>query len=275
FNLSFRSKLKFQQMKKIIWSVLLILAGIEVHSQNSLSGKVIDKTNNEPLEQVSIYFPNLEKGSISDQNGEFTIGKLPLGTYKLVASYIGYQSYSGTVSIQRGENRLNLELSPTAIEMEEVIVSTPFHKLQRDNVMKVEYAKIADLRTKGATTLAEGITNIPGVSVVSTGTGIGKPVIRGLSSNRVLVYTQGIRLENQQFGEEHGLGVNDAGIESVEVIKGPASLLYGSDAMGGVLYLNPEKFATSNTTEGDLNLNYNSNTQGITSGAGIRSSGKK
>lgn len=262
-------------MKKIIWSVLLILAGIEVHSQNSLSGKVIDKTNNEPLEQVSIYFPNLEKGSISDQNGEFTIGKLPLGTYKLVASYIGYQSYSGTVSIQRGENRLNLELSPTAIEMEEVIVSTPFHKLQRDNVMKVEYAKIADLRTKGATTLAEGITNIPGVSVVSTGTGIGKPVIRGLSSNRVLVYTQGIRLENQQFGEEHGLGVNDAGIESVEVIKGPASLLYGSDAMGGVLYLNPEKFATSNTTEGDLNLNYNSNTQGITSGAGIRSSGKK
>lgn len=262
-------------MKKIIWSVLLILAGIEVHSQNSLSGKVIDRTNNEPLEQVSIYFPNLEKGSISDQNGEFTIGKLPLGTYKLVASYIGYQSYSGTVSIQRGENRLNLELSPTAIEMEEVIVSTPFHKLQRDNVMKVEYAKIADLRTKGATTLAEGITNIPGVSVVSTGTGIGKPVIRGLSSNRVLVYTQGIRLENQQFGEEHGLGVNDAGIESVEVIKGPASLLYGSDAMGGVLYLNPEKFATSNTTEGDLNLNYNSNTQGITSGAGIRSSGKK
>lgn len=262
-------------MKKIIWSVLLILAGIEVHSQNSLSGKVIDRTNNEPLEQVSIYFPNLEKGSISDQNGEFTIGKLPLGTYKLVASYIGYQRYSGTVSIQRGENRLNLELSPTAIEMEEVIVSTPFHKLQRDNVMKVEYAKIADLRTKGATTLAEGITNIPGVSVVSTGTGIGKPVIRGLSSNRVLVYTQGIRLENQQFGEEHGLGVNDAGIESVEVIKGPASLLYGSDAMGGVLYLNPEKFATSNTTEGDLNLNYNSNTQGITSGAGIRSSGKK
>src|SRR5690554_1325186 len=262
-------------MKKIILSILLAFIGIQVHSQNSLSGTVIDKSYNKPLEQVSIYFPDLEKGSVSDHNGKFTIGKLPLGTYKLIASYIGFQSYSGSITILRGENRLDLELSPSAIEMEEIIVSTPFHKLQRDNVMKVEYAKIADLKTKGSTTLAEGITNIPGVSIVSTGTGIGKPVIRGLTSNRVLVYAQGIRLENQQFGDEHGLGANEAGIESVEVIKGPASLLYGSDAMGGVLYLNPEKFATSNTTEGDLNLNYNSNTQGITSGAGIRSSGKK
>lgn len=259
---------------KIILSILLVIMGINVHSQNNLAGKITDKSNNEPLEQVSIYFPDLEKGSVSDQNGKFVIGNLPLGTYKLVASYIGYQSYSGSISILKGENLLDLELVPTAIEMDEVIVSTPFHKLQRDNVMKVEYAKVAALRTKGATTLAEGITDIPGVSIVSTGTGIGKPVIRGLTSNRVLVYAQGIRLENQQFGDEHGLGVNDAGIESVEVIKGPASLLYGSDAMGGVLYLNPEKFAQPNTTEGDINLNYFSNTRGLDGNIGIRTSGK-
>ena len=249
--------------------------GIMAHAQNDLRGKITDQTNDQPLEQVSIYFPDLEKGGVSDHTGKFLIGRLPVGTYKLVVSYIGYQSYSGTISIVKGENRLDLQLLPTAIEMEEVIVSTPFHKLQRDNVMKVEYAKIADLKTKGAISLAEGITNIPGVNIVSTGTGIGKPVIRGLTSNRVLVYAQGIRLENQQFGDEHGLGVNDAGIESVEVIKGPASLLYGSDAMGGVLYLNPEKFASPNTTEGDLNLGYNSNTQGISSNLGIRSSGSK
>jgi len=157
--------------------------------------------------------------------------------------------------------------------MKEVIISTPFHKLQSENVMKVEQQKISDLKSNGAATLSEGITNIAGVESVSTGLSIGKPVIRGLSSNRVLVYTQGVRLENQQFGDEHGLGLNESGIESVEVIKGPASLLYGSDALGGVLYFNPEKFAQENTTAGDLNANYFSNTQGYNTNAGIKTSG--
>ena len=118
----------------------------------------------------------------------------------------------------------------------------------------------------------DGISNIAGVKNVSTGNGIGTPVIRGLSSNRVLVYTQGIRLENQQFGDEHGLGLSDAGVESVEVIKGPASLLYGSDALGGVLYLNPERFASQNTTSADANFNYMTNTRGISTNAGFKTS---
>jgi iron complex outermembrane receptor protein len=138
--------------------------------------------------------------------------------------------------------------------------------------MKVEQKTIQDLKTSGAVTLSDGITNIAGVESVTTGLSIGKPVIRGLSSNRVLVYTQGVRLENQQFGDEHGLGINDAGIESVEVIKGPASLLYGSDAIGGVLYLNPERFASKNTSSGDVSGNYFTNTKGFSTGAGYKSS---
>src|SRR5690606_2803914 len=103
----------------------------------------------------------------------------------------------------------NLELEESAVEMEEVIISTPFHKLQSDNVMKVERISTESLSASGAVTLADGIKNIAGVDIISTGTGIGKPVIRGLSSNRVLTYTQGVRLENQQFGDEHGLGINE------------------------------------------------------------------
>jgi iron complex outermembrane receptor protein len=244
-------------------------------AQNTLKGRITNQEDQTPLEEVSIYFPQLEKGTVTNADGFFEINNLPSGKFKIVISYIGFQTYSQTVELLESNTQLSLELIPSAIEMEEVIVSTPFHKLQRENVMKVERISIKDLKSAGALNLSEGITAIPGVESVTTGVGIGKPVIRGLSSNRVLTYTQGIRLENQQFGDEHGLGISDAGIESIEVIKGPASLLYGSDALGGVLYLNPEKFAYSNDVEGDINLNYFTNTEGINGNGGFKASSEK
>jgi iron complex outermembrane receptor protein len=159
--------------------------------------------------------------------------------------------------------------------MDEVIVSTVFNKLQSQNVMKVEHETLKSMQQKGVVSLIEGLATIPGVSQISTGTSIGKPVIRGLSGNRVLVYSQGVRLENQQFGDEHGLGLNDAGVESVEVIKGPASLLYGSDALGGVLYFNPEKFAKTNEFKTDFSQRIFSNTLGSNTSIGVKTSSDK
>lgn len=159
-------------------------------------------------------------------------------------------------------------------QMDEVIVSTAFNKLQSQNVMKVEHIKINSIQQKGAISLSEGLSKIPGVSVISTGNSIGKPVIRGLSGNRVLVYSQGVRLENQQFGEEHGLGLNDSGVDSFEVIKGPASLLYGSDALGGVLYFNPEKFAPQKSEAFSFKNTYFTNTSGNTTAIGYKVSGE-
>lgn len=256
--------------------VILIYCGLFSawgYSQNSISGLITNIDDDAPLEQVSVYFPELEKGAITNSEGVFEINSLPSGRYKLIVSYLGFLTYTETITIPSEE--LKIALSPSVIEMEEVVVSTPFHQLQRDNVMKVEQATVAQFKKQGSITLSDGITAMAGVSSVSTGIGIGKPVIRGLSSNRVLVYAQGIRLENQQFGDEHGLGVGDAGIESVEVIKGPASLLYGSDAMGGVLYLNPEKFTLAGEIAGDVNFDFFSNTSGISTNAGIKTSSEK
>ena len=259
---------------KLFFNVLLFLAIPSIYAQHTLSGTVTDKTTNEPIVFANVYLPQLEKGATTSETGVFTIGNLPKGTYKVVISIIGYETLSQNISLPRNES-IVIALNPSAIEMEEVIVSTPFHKLQSENVMKVERESISDLKSKGSVTLADGLSNIAGVESVTTGIGIGKPVIRGLSSNRVLVYTQGVRLENQQFGDEHGLGVSDAGIESVEVIKGPASLLYGSDALGGVLYINPEKFAEANNSKADFGGNYFTNTQGYSTNAGFKSSGDK
>ena len=185
----------------------------------------------------------------------------------LIALLLGF---SGMLHAQIAQDTLHKD---KPFVMDEVkISSNAFNKIQTQNVMKIEHKSIKELQQKGAATLMEGLASIPGVSQVSTGTSIGKPVIRGLSGNRVLVYTQGVRLENQQFGEEHGLGLNDSGIESVEVIKGPASLLYGSDALGGVLYFNPEKFAKPNSYLADFSQKYFSNTLGSNTSFGIKSS---
>ncbi|MGJ8593589.1 MAG: TonB-dependent receptor [Aquaticitalea sp.] len=259
---------------KLFFNVLLLLAIPSLYAQNPLTGTIIDKSTSEPIVFANVYLPQLEKGGTTDETGQFNLNNIPSGTYKMVISIIGYETLSQNVAIPTSAP-LTISLNPSAIEMEEVIVSTPFHKLQSENVMKVERESVADLKSRGSVTLTDGISNIAGVETVTTGLSIGKPVIRGLSSNRVLVYTQGVRLENQQFGDEHGLGLNDSGVESVEVIKGPASLLYGSDALGGVLYINPEKFADEHTSKADFGGNYYTNTQGYNTNAGFKSSGDK
>jgi iron complex outermembrane receptor protein len=258
-------------MKTLFKMLLCTIATLPIYSQNNLTGTIKDADTETPLAFVNVYLPELEKGSSTNEDGSFLIQKIPNGSYEIIFSTIGYKTLSIKINLPE-QTHLDVAMYSSAIEMEEVILSTPFHKLQRDNVMKVEQKKVSEIRSKGAVTLAEGITNIQGVNSFSTGISIGKPVIRGLSGNRVLIYAQGVRLENQQFGSEHGLGLNDSGVESVEVIKGPASLLYGSDALGGVLYLNPERFANNNELKFDAGTNYFSNTHGSSSSLGLKQS---
>ena len=247
-------------MKKLF--LLLFLAGTNIaFSQHNINGTVLDAQTQLPVIGAAIFIPKLDKGTVTDLDGKFTLENLPQGSFDFVTSSLGFASSTRTIEVPNDSN-IEILLSPTAIEMEEVIISTPFHQLQSENVMKVERATVEELTRTGAITLADGISNIAGVETITTGSGIGKPVIRGLSSNRVLVYTQGVRLENQQYGDEHGLGVSSSGVESVEVIKGPASLLYGSDALGGVLYLNPERYADADSTEIDAGVSYYTNTLG-------------
>lgn len=257
-------------MKKILIALFIGFSAF-VNAQNKISGKITDKDNN-PIKGVNIFVSELHKSSETDENGAYSINSVPNGTLKITFTFIGFTSQNKTLLVQNGENKMDVVLEPSLFQMDEVIVATSFHKLQSQNVMKVDHESMKSLQQKGTSTLIEGLATLPGISQISTGTSIGKPVIRGLSGNRVLVYSQGVRVENQQFGDEHGLGLNDAGVESVEIIKGPASLLYGSDALGGVLYFNPEKFAKSNTFEGDFSQKLFSNTLGSTSTLSVKTS---
>lgn len=258
---------------KSFFIALFLGFSVFANAQNKIVG-VVNDSNNQPINGVLISIPEVHKETVSDESGNYELTNLPSGKFKIVFSFIGFATQSKEVIINQKEQTISIQLLENFHQMDEVIVSTAFKKLQSQNVMKVEHESIKSLQQKGVATLIEGLATIPGVSQVSTGTSIGKPVIRGLSGNRVLVYSQGVRMENQQFGEEHGLGLNDAGVESVEVIKGPASLLYGSDAIGGVLYFNPEKFGKANTSEINFNQKYFSNTNGTNSSVGYKLSGE-
>ncbi|PID69354.1 MAG: TonB-dependent receptor [Flavobacteriales bacterium] len=243
-----------------------------LYTQNTISGKVTD-TDNNPLFGVVVYSPKTHIGTTTDVDGNYRIENLPNGEETIVFSFIGFKSVTRIISLPNKDMLLNIAMEESVFKMDEVILSIPFEKLQSENTMKVERQTVQQFKKQGSVTLAEGLALVPGVEQISTGSGIGKPVIRGLSGNRVLVYSQGVRLENQQFGSEHGLGLSDNGVESIEVIKGPASLLYGSDALGGVIYINPERYADKGQTKAAIKQIYFSNTRGSHSVFDIKSSG--
>ena len=113
------------------------------------------------------------------------------------------------------------------------------------------------LRATASTNIIDAIAHQPGVSQLTTGGSISKPIIRGLGYNRVVVMSEGVRQEGQQWGDEHGIEVDGSSVNSVEILKGPASLMYGSDAMAGVVILH----AQPTLAEGEMRANVSSEYQ--------------
>ena len=154
-------------MKRLI---LYIIIAMPLHiglAQTIISGTVKNAETGTSIEQVTVYFPEMEKGTATNEMGKYELMDVPSGSSIIVFSSIGFETFSKTININIGTNTLDVILTPSAIEMEEVIVSTPFHKLQSENVMKVERANMKELKTVGAVTLSDGITKIAGVESVS------------------------------------------------------------------------------------------------------------
>lgn len=262
-------------MKKYIFLIFLMSQSILTFAQNSVFGTLKSETN-KPIINAKITVYESNSYTFSNQNGDFLLTNVPVGTCTLLIEKEGFEIKSETFQITVNENKkVEITLQTHAHHIDEVLVSSVFNKTQKENVMKIDHLRLNNLQNQGIVNLSEALTSSPGVSQLTTGNSIGKPIIRGLSGNRVLTYAQGIRLENQQFGEEHGLGLNANGLESVEIIKGPASLLYGSDAMGGVLFFNPEKYTMSGKTNGEFNQIFHANTLGSNTSFGIKSSKNK
>ncbi len=261
-------------MIRIIVILVIGLFSLNLHAQNKITGKITDQ-DNQLLPGTTIFIPEINKGTVSDKNGRYELLNLPNGKLKIQYSYIGYSNVIETVVLNDTERELNVEMRLSPIEAEQIVISGGYSATQHENAVKIDILKVNTLQVKNTPNFMEVLTKIPGVDMISKGPGVSKPVIRGLSMNDILVLNNGVRFENYQYSSHHPLGIDEFGIEDVEVIKGPASLLYGSDAIGGVINFIKEKPAPVGTITGDYNLQLFSNTLGMTNNLGIKGASKK
>ena len=261
-------------MRKFIFICTLLLFHYTIGAQNTITGRITAK-DNIPLPGATIYIPDLNKGTIADHDGKFQLTELPNGELKIQFSFVGYINRIETVDLTTSGNELNIELIPTIVEAGEIIISGGYNSTQHGNAVKVDVFKPDPTLTKSTPNFSEVLTSVPGVDMISKGSGVSKPVIRGLSMNDILVLNNGVRFENYQYSSHHPLGIDEFGIGNVEIIKGPASLLYGSDAIGGVINFIKEKPAAVGTITGDYNLQLFSNTLGVTNNLGVKGASKK
>ena len=164
------------------------------------------------------------------------------------------------MSAQTAERLDSTDVFFRHIELKQVVISGPTGAVKlQDMSMPASVIDHNSLRMTPASNIIDAVAKLPGVSQVTTGSGISKPVIRGLGYNRVVVVADGVRQEGQQWGDEHGVEIDANAVNSVEVIKGPASLLYGSDALAGVLKLNTDPVVPLGRMRLNVNTEYHSN----------------
>jgi len=204
----------------------------------SLTGTVTDKADGKPIAGANVSIPDLRINTVTDVNGKYIINQLPKGVYLVQVRFLGYAAFNQRVDFSKTP-LLNVQLQTSSIETGEVVITgvSKATEIKRDPVPMVAVGKNYIDQQAASTNIIDAIANLPGISAVTTGPNVSKPFIHGLGYNRVVTAEDGIRQEGQQWGDEHGIEVDQNSIDRIEVIKGPASLSYGSDAIGGVVNL--------------------------------------
>jgi len=225
----------------------------------SLSGKVSEKKTGNPLPAATVYIADLKIGAVADSNGHYFFRSLPSGTYLVEVRNIGFKAITRNVIVS-GDVVANFELTDNAVEESEVVITGLSKATQvKHSPVPVLAINHEYLIRNMSTNIIDAIAKVPGVNALTTGPNVSKPFIRGLGFNRILTLYDGVRQEGQQWGDEHGIEVDQYGVERIEVIKGPASLSYGSDALAGVVNLIPYQPAPEGKIIGNIMGEYQTN----------------
>lgn len=189
-----------------------------------------------PLPGVQVHIPAIHKGTTTNINGKFSLTNLPQSVFTIQFSFLGYKTETRQINLSTVEEPIRIVMEQTLLNLPGVTVtSSPQPTDALNTSQSVASLNAEQLLRNGGNAIMETLEDIPGINTYTTGNGIVKPVIRGLSSQRVLVLVNGVRQEGQQWGDEHSPEIDSYSAERIEVVKGPNSVLYGSDALGGVV----------------------------------------
>jgi len=252
-------------MRKHILIALLFWCATNLAAKNAevgktiLSGKITDKISAEAIPGASIYIPDLKTGTVSTVDGTYKIDNLPQTKILIQISCIGYKMIIETVDLTAVSIKdFVLELS--AKEINEVIVTGSSQAGERNRTATpISIVSKTQLLQTASSNIIDALAKQPGIDQVTTGSGISKPIIRGLGYNRVVIVNDGIRQEGQQWGDEHGIEIDEFSINKIEILKGPASLSYGSDAIAGVINMITAPTLPEGKINGNIIGNYQTN----------------
>ncbi len=244
----------------IIYTIVAFVFAIKtVVAQNKISGNIKDEQTKEILSGVLIYINDLKTGATTDKEGNFKLENIKTGTYLFEISLIGYKKSVKRIYISK-DTLVSFLISESVSELNEVVITA----VSRSTELKlspiiIKPIDVGDLNENSSTNLIDALKNVPGLNQITTGAGISKPTIRGLGYNRVISLYNGIRQEGQQWGDEHGIEIDEYSIDRIELVKGPGSMMYGSDGIAGVLNFISPKAPPVGQIKTQLISNYQSN----------------
>ncbi len=258
-------------MKHIIAIILLTISHLAV-AQNNFKGVILDADTMQPITGAVIYAFEFNKSVVTDISGNFTLTNIKNKDIQVEISADEYKTE--IVTLNSSANQI-IKLKKNLLELQEIIITGDSNKSREKVSVSIETVKKNDLFQSGKFSLAENLSKLPGLSTISNGVGNSKPVIRGLSNTNIVFLNNGIKAENFQFSSNHPFISDEFSAKKIEVIKGPVSLIYGSDAVGGVINVIKENPANINSLEAKVNTQYHSNTAGFVTNFDIKASGEK
>jgi len=245
-------------LNKIITFIILFLS-LKSFAQNELSGKILDKKTHAAIIDAEIYIQDLKIGTVSSSEGAYSLKNLPEGTYLVAVRSLGYETIAKSVKI-KGTTNADFELADNVYEEQEIVVTGTASALSaNDNPQPIAIVTDQYLNENSATNIVDAIAKTPGVAGMTGGQSISKPFIRGLGYNRVVTMVDGVVQQDQAWFDEFGIEADADAVERVEILKGPGSLAYGSDAIAGVINFLPERTLPDGQIKGEILNNYQTN----------------